>query len=129
MAIGFVAFPTRVFAEYVGDESQRHAAAIFYVASLFAVSLTWTIKWITGIRTCVLDRRLDPAYIRRLTIKYGLSCATLALATIVAVFNWSVGLAIAAAVTLLYLRTPERPRFRPEEAKPHTTVHPVRQAT
>lgn len=111
MAIGFVAFPTRIFAEHVHDPANRHAAAAFYTGSLAIVSLTWLNKWLQAIRSHVIDQRLDPAYVRGLTIQYTVTSAAFIIAFLATMLYWALGIAIAAAVTLYYLRPPPRPQY------------------
>src|SRR5688500_4737418 len=42
-AIGFIAFPTRAFAEHVLDPATREPAAIFYACALAATAVAWLI--------------------------------------------------------------------------------------
>ena len=109
--IGFIAFPTRVFAERIHEPEAREAAAIFYACALAATAIAWLIKWRTGCATGDVDDRLDPDYVRRLSRKYalatGLSVAGAALSFLV----WQAGLALALGVILFYLRAPETPVY------------------
>jgi uncharacterized membrane protein len=109
--IAFIAFPTRAFAEHFDHPETRESGALFYVCALAAVSLTWLIKWQTGRATGNVDARLDPAYIARLTRKYAWTTALLGLAALIAFIRWEAGLALAALVTLSYLRAPETPVY------------------
>jgi uncharacterized membrane protein len=111
VAIGFIAFPTRAFAEHIQDPPAREAAAIFYTWALAAVAAAWLIKWKTGCATGDVDDRLDPAYVARLTRKYYVTTALMAAAAALALLSWQAGLALAAAVTLFYLRAPETPVY------------------
>ena len=49
-AIGFIAFPARVFAEHFADAAARPAAAQYWVVSLAVLSLAWLLKWTVGRR-------------------------------------------------------------------------------
>ena len=111
-AIGFIAFPTRAFAEHVQDPATREPAAIFYAAALAATAIAWLIKWKVGCATGDVDDRLEPAYVGRLTRKYYVTTGLMVAAAILAWFRWEAGLALAAAVTLFYLRAPETPVYR-----------------
>jgi hypothetical protein len=79
--------------------------------SRFLVSLTWLSKWSYGLSAHLADPRLDPAYLRRLTIKYVLASAAYAVATGPTLVDWRLGIGLAGAVTLLSLRPPERPVY------------------
>lgn len=58
------------------------------------------------------DRRLTEAYLRRLTIKYGLTATAYWTAFGLAFWNWRVGLVAAGIVTLSYVIPPAKPAFR-----------------
>lgn len=111
VAIGFVAFPTRAFAERITDPTARESGAIFYTLALSATATTWWIKWRTGRAMGEVDARLDPAYVDRLDRKYGWSAIIMIAAGMLVFVRWEVGLALAAAVTLFYLRAPETPVY------------------
>jgi uncharacterized membrane protein len=110
-AIGFIAFPTRAFAEHLHDPASREAGAILYTCALAATALTWLIKWKTGCATGDVDDRLDQAYVARLTRKYYWTTGLMAAAAVLSFLSWPAGLALAAAVTLSYLRAPETPVY------------------
>lgn len=114
MAIGFIAFPTRVFAEHVADPRARETASIFYTLSLGVTAVAWWGKWRTGLAYGDVDDRLDPAYVARLDRTYGISTLLMALAAALVFVRWEVGLALAALVTLSYLRPPETPDYKAE---------------
>jgi len=109
--IGFIAFPTRVFAEHLHDPHARETGAILYTCALAAIALAWLIKWRTGCATGDVDDRLDPAYVARLTRKYQWMTALMAAAAALSFLRWEAGLALAAAVTLFQLRAPETPVY------------------
>ena len=113
-AIGFIAFPTRGFAEHVQDPATREPAAIFYVCALAATAVTWLVKWRVGCATNDVDDRLERDYVARLTRKYYVTTALMVAAAALAFLRWEAGLALAAAVTLSYLRAPETPVYRNE---------------
>ena len=111
MAIGFIAFPTRVFAEHVADPRGRETAAIFYTLSLGVTAVAWWAKWRTGLAYGDVDDRLDRAYVARLNRTYGTSALLMTLATGLVFVKWEIGLALAALVTLSYLRPPKTPEY------------------
>ena len=116
-AIGFIAFPTRAFAEHLHDPAAREAGAIFYVCALAATAVTWLVKWKVGCATSDVDDRLEPAYVARLTRKYYFTTGLMVLAAALAFLSWEAGLALAAAVTLYHLRAPETPVYQKEAPK------------
>ena len=113
-AIGFIAFPSRAFAEEIMDPHAREGAAIFYACALAATSLAWLVKWRTGCATGDVDDRLDPEYVKRLTRRYDLTTAASVAGAALAFLRWEAGLALALAVVLFYLRAPETPVYRGE---------------
>lgn len=109
--IGFIAFPTRAFAEHLHDPHARETGAIVYTCALAAIALAWLIKWRTGCATGDVDDRLDIAYVARLTRKYRWMTAAMVAAAALSFVRWEAGLALAAAVTLFQLRAPETPVY------------------
>ena len=113
-AIGFISFPTRAFTEHIQDPAARETGAIFYVCALAATAIAWLIKWKTGCATGDVDDRLEEAYVGRLTRKYYWTTGLMIAAAALAFLSWEAGLALAAAVTLYYLRAPETPVYTEE---------------
>jgi len=111
MTIGFIAFPTRAFAEHLHDPHAREAAAIFYACALAAIQITWLIKWKTGRRAGDVDDRLEPAFVARLTRKYEITTALMTAAAGLAFVRWEAGLALAGAVILYLFRAPATPDY------------------
>ncbi|MBC7985694.1 MAG: DUF1211 domain-containing protein [Sphingomonadaceae bacterium] len=114
MTIGFIAFPTRVFAENLLEPEARETAAIYYTVALAATAFAWWIKWRTGLSHGHVDKRLEPAYVARLNRRYTISAALMAGAAVLSLARWEIGLGLAALVTLAYLRAPETPVYRTE---------------
>jgi uncharacterized membrane protein len=110
-AIGFIAFPTRAFAERIADPETRAASAVFYACALAATAVAWLIKWKTGRATGDIDPRLDYAYVKRLNRKYEVSTLISVAAAVLSFFSWEAGLALALGVLLFYLRAPETPVY------------------
>ena len=110
-AIGFIAFPARLFAEHLSDAEARGPAAVAFTLTLSATALTWWIKWQTGRRWGHVDGRLTPAYVHRLNARYNVSTALMVAAAGLAFLRWEVGLALASVVTLFYLLAPPTPVY------------------
>ncbi|WP_242128080.1 TMEM175 family protein [Sphingobium sp. Sx8-8] len=109
--IGFIAFPTRAFADSLAVPAAARQGGLIYVLSLSALALTWWVKWRTGLAMGEVDERLDPAYVQRLNRTYRRSTLLMLVAGATAFLRWEVGLAIATAVTLFHLRPPETPVY------------------
>jgi len=109
--IGFIAFPSRVFAERVMEPEAREGAAIFYACALAATALAWLIKWRTGCATGDVDDRLDRQYVARLSRKYAIATALSVAGAALSFLVWQAGLALALAVILFYVRAPETPLY------------------
>jgi uncharacterized membrane protein len=109
-AIGFIAFPARVFAEHVGDVEQA-AAARYFAAALAATALCWLLKWTVGRRTGHVDPRLDPFYVARLNRRYWLTSGLMTAGAALSFVHWQTGLGLAALTSLSYLLPPETPVY------------------
>lgn len=114
IAVGFIAFPTRAFAEHVADPATRETGAVFYAFSLAALSAAWLIKWTTGRATGDVDDRLDPAYVARLNRKYVLTTMAMTAGALLSLVRWEAGLGLCFLVTLFYLKAPETPVYSKE---------------
>lgn len=112
-AIGFIAFPARVFAEHLTDPNpaEQAAAARYFAVALAVTALCWLLKWTVGRRTGHVDHRLDPAYVARLDRRYRLSSGALAAGAALSFVHWQTGLGIAALTSLSYLLPPETPVY------------------
>ncbi|MEO7178720.1 MAG: TMEM175 family protein [Allosphingosinicella sp.] len=112
-AVGFIAFPARVFAAHIADPDPagQATAAQYFVVALAFTALTWLLKWSVGRKTGHVDRRLEPAYISRLNRRYWAGSGTLVAAAALSFAYWPAGLAVAALTTLSYLLPPETPAY------------------
>jgi uncharacterized membrane protein len=110
-AVGFVPFPTRLFAEHLLDPAGLPTAAIFYTFALAIPTLAWNFKWLYALRTHAVDQRLDPDYLCGLTRTYVISAVLQIVAVALSFVDWRLGLALAAAVTLYNLRAPPWPVY------------------
>ncbi len=110
-AIGFIAFPARVFTEHFGDVAARPAAAQYWVVSLTALSLTWLLKWTIGVTHGHIDARLAPDYVERLTRHYRIVAMLYVVAAILVFWYWPAGLILSAALIAWLVLPPETPRY------------------
>ncbi len=116
-AIGFIAFPARVFAEHFPDAAARPAAARYWVVSLTVVSLAWLIKWSVGVYRGHIDPRLEDDYLRRLMLHFRIVAVGNVVAAALVFFNWQAGVALSGLLMLWLLLPPPTPRY--------TTVAPT----
>lgn len=110
-AIGFIAFPARVFAEHFSDVAARPAAAQYWVVSLTALSLTWLLKWTVGVSHGHIDSRLEPGYVKRLTRNYRIAALLNVVAAIIVFSHWQMGLTLSAGLVAWLILPPETPRY------------------
>ena len=110
-AIGFIAFPARVFAEHLVDPAARQAASIYWVGSCALLAWTWLLKWTIGRTHGQVDPRLEPDYVARLSRRYWAIALLNAVAVAVVLVRWEIGLAISALLTMSLILPPETPRY------------------
>lgn len=109
--IGFIAFPTRVFAESLAEPGARQDAARYYAVCLALTAIAWFVKWRTGRVRGHVDARLEPAYVDRLDARYRASAVLAVVAAALTFVSWEVGLGLMAIAILVYLRPPETPIY------------------
>ncbi|MDQ3080186.1 MAG: TMEM175 family protein [Pseudomonadota bacterium] len=110
-AIGFIAFPARVFAEHFADAAARPAGAQYWVVSLAIVSLAWLLKWSVGVTHGHIDARLERDYGKDLTRRYRIVAMLNVVAAIVVFWHWPLGLALSTALVAWLIIPPETPRY------------------
>ena len=116
LCIAFLPFPTRVLDEYMLDGANQTTAATFYALGLWLPAVSWFLMWLFATRGGrLVDRRLDPGYLRRMTIQYGGSVALYSVAIILSLIDSKWGLGLCVGLTLLYLLPPPRPRYVDED--------------
>jgi len=113
LSISFLPFPTAVLGEYLTDPANQRSAVILYAFAFLLAALAWFLSWLYGSHGYrLIDRRLDPAFIRYLTRQYLISNALYLGALVMAFFVPVASLAINIALTLLYLMPPRKPAYR-----------------
>ena len=120
-SIGFLAsvsitpFPARPLIEHLTGDAQSRTAALAYLG-VAATPATW---WFYATAKNLPDPRLTDAYLKRLTLKYGVTAAAYWVAFGTAFWSWPFGLIVGAIVTLGYVVPPLKPAYKPgEEAEP-----------
>ena len=110
-AIGFIAFPIRVFAEHLEYEEARATAGLALTISLAATAVTWWLKWRAGRHWGHVDGRLAAAYVRQLNRRYTLGTILALGAAGLGFIHWQVGLGLVSIVTLFFLLPPPTPVY------------------
>jgi uncharacterized membrane protein len=108
--ISFLPFPTSVLGSYMLDGTNQTIAATFYCVGLLLPAIAWSAVWLYA---CyggkLVDRRLEPRFLKILTAKYVGSVAVYAIAALVSFIAFEFGLALCVGLTLLYLTPPHFP--------------------
>ena len=116
--VGYIAFPSRIFAESLVHPAALPAASTFLVDMLALTSLSWLLKWNVGMARGNVDPRLRPDYVHRLNRRYWIKAGCYVGAALLARWHWQAGLALAALSLLHLIWPPETPRYR-------TTAPPI----
>jgi uncharacterized membrane protein len=111
MCIAFVPFPTAVLGEYLDSDAERQAAIGFYTLGLFFPAFGWFAIWLYGLWDELVDERLDPAYVRFLTLQFLASVVVFGLAFVASFIEPYLSLAITIGLTALYLLPPRARRY------------------
>ena len=118
LSVGFLAavsitpFPARPLVEHLGGDAESKTAALWYLGIAATPATWWFLRWVYATARGLPDQRLTEAYLRRLTIKYGLTAAAYWIAFGLAFWNWRVGLVSAGIVTLSYIVPPAKPTYK-----------------
>ena len=108
--ITFLPFPTAVLGSYVLDGANQTTAATFYSAGLLLPAVSWTLMWLYAcFGRRLLDNRLESRFLRLLTVKYLGSVVVYAIAVLVSLTAFKLGLALCVGLTLVYLAPPHFP--------------------
>ena len=110
-AIGFIAFPARVFAEHLSDPEALPAASRYWVVSLSILAFSWLFKWTVGWKRRQVDPRLEQNYVRHLNRRYAGFALLNGLAALLVFVNWPAGLALSSVLTLSLLWPPRTPSY------------------
>lgn len=110
-AIGFIAFPSRTFAESLKHPEEIADATRYLLICLAITQAAWMLKWRVGRATGHVDTRLKPSYVDRLDRTYLRVTISLAVAAGLSFLFWQAGLVLAVIVFLYFVRPPETPRY------------------
>ena len=118
-AVSITPFPARPLIEHLIGDAQSRTAALVYLGVAATPATWWFVRWLYATVKKLPDPRLTDAYLKRLTLKYGVTAAAYWVAFAIAFWSWSAGLAVGAVVTLGYVVPPLRPVYKPgQEAEP-----------
>jgi len=119
MFISFVPFPTAVLAEYIDQPIQRQTAVTLYTIGLLLPAIAWLSMWLYASRGHhLIDRDLDPQFVRRLTRQFILSNIFYLIAFLLSLWNGTAGMVVCVALSFIYLLPPPKPRYRSADAAP-----------
>jgi len=119
LSIGFLAavsitpFPARPLVEHLAGDPESRTAALVYLGVAAAPATWWFARWLFATARALPDPRLTDAYLRRLTIKYGVTAGAFWAAFILAFWGWQAALVAAGFVTLSYVVPPAEPAYKP----------------
>jgi uncharacterized membrane protein len=103
LTVTFVPFPTAVLAEHLATPQARPAVA-FYCATFVINSLAWSLLWWTIRRGDLLHPEVDGATVERISRAYLAGQAVYLVATVVALFQPTLGLALNVSLWILWIR-------------------------
>ncbi|MGH7538920.1 MAG: TMEM175 family protein [Gemmatimonadales bacterium] len=103
LTVTFVPFPTAVLAEHLATGEAR-AAVTFYCGTFIINSLAWGLLFWVIVRGKLLRTDCDPETIARIRRAYTAGPLVYVVATVVALVQPVVGLALNAALWLLWIR-------------------------
>jgi len=117
LTITFIPFPTAVLAEHLAGEEAKTSAA-FYCGTYFVASIAWGLLLLSIKRRGRLRHGADAAIVRRISRAYATAPLIYGFATVVALYNVVVGLAINLSLWILWVLLCYR-SSRPEEPDEH----------
>lgn len=118
LTVGFLAavsvtpFPARPLVEHLGGDMESKTAVLVYLGVAAAPATWWFVRWTYETSKALVEPQLTEAYLRRLTIKYGVTAGAYWAAFALAFWDWKVGLIAAGIVTLSYIVPPAKPVYK-----------------
>jgi uncharacterized membrane protein len=112
MSISFLPYPTGILGDYIMDPQQRGTAIALFSGAIYIPAIFWNMFWIYGSQKGKLvDSRLSPAFIKKLTRQYLLSNASYLLVFIISLFLPVTAMILGIGITFLYLLPPRKPEY------------------
>lgn len=116
MCIGFLPFPTAVLAQHIAEPPGRKAAVFLYTVALLLPAFAWLLKWLyASHKRRLLSPRMEPAFIRYMTIRWIISNMLYLCAVLIALVNERIALAVCVGLMLVNLFPMRAPQYMPEE--------------
>ena len=114
-AVSITPFPSRPFVEHLNGHNIRVAATV-YTSLLALPSVLWLLRWLYAAHYRLVDPRLTPHYLHRMTLKCMWVVAGAVVGVVLCWFvDWRVGMALVALVLLRYAFPPLAPEYNPGE--------------
>ena len=102
--VAVIPFPTRLVADYLRQGYDGRVAVAVYGATMFAMSVAFTVLWLTLTRedADLLHEHLEPAAARAAIRRFSVGLAVYAVATGIAFVNAYLALTVHALIALYY---------------------------
>jgi uncharacterized membrane protein len=119
LSIGFLAvvsitpFPARPLVEHLSGDAENTTAALWYLGVAATPATWWFLRWVYATARGLPDPRLTDAYLRRTTLKLGITAGAYSASFALAFWDWRAGLIVAGIVTLSYIVPPAKPIYKP----------------
>jgi uncharacterized membrane protein len=110
MTIAFLPWPTALVARYLREPENRTAATFTYGATMFAIAIMFNVVWWYASTRNLVAPGLDPAAVRRASRNYLAGPTVYGAATLLALWNPFIGLAIFASLAVYWLLPGTGPR-------------------
>lgn len=117
LTVTFVPFPTAVLAQHLATDEAAVSAA-FYCSTFFVSSLTWGALFLTIVRRGLLHPGVDAATVARIRRAYSAGPLVYAVATLVAMVQPALGLALNVSLWILWIRLCYRSTHAAADALP-----------
>ena len=111
-AASITPFRARPLFKHLSGNAERRTAALVYLGVTGAPATWWFVRWIYATARRLTDQRLADAYLKRLTIKYGVSALAYWAAFALTFWNWTDGIVAAGIVSLSDVVPPAKPIFK-----------------
>ena len=114
MTLTFLPYPTEVLGTYIRLPDQQRIAVQVYALGLLASAIGWSVTWWYACWAGLVDEKLDPKFVKELSVRHYLSVLPFVAAILVSYVSWVLGLLCILAIVLVYLAPPPLPRYLPE---------------
>ena len=112
-AVSLTPFPMRPLFEHLAGDGDSRTATLALTGVLALPATFWAARWFYAVSQELPDPTLDPAYVRRASLKYMWSVVAAYAAVFLSIWSWPCGLIVGSATVLIYLLPPLAPEFKP----------------